>query len=82
MPRPTPTEPVKLMAAMPSDQTQQAFCSIFLKRTGTVGDKRYSRVGVVSVAWPVKPHELPGWIDRRLRELGLRAAPDAVQGLA
>lgn len=38
----------KLMAAMPSDQTQQAFCSIFLKRTGTVGDKRYSRVGVVS----------------------------------
>ena len=41
-----------------------------------------SRVGVVSVAWPVKPHELPGWIDRRLRERGLRAAPDAVQGLA
>ena len=41
-----------------------------------------SRVGVVSVAWPVKPHELPGWIDRRLRERGLRAAPDAVQGLS
>lgn len=41
-----------------------------------------SRRGVVSIAWALKPHELPGWIDRRLRERGLRAAPDAVQGLA
>ena len=41
-----------------------------------------SRRGVVSIAWPVKPHELPGWIDRRLRERGLRATPEAVQGLA
>ncbi|WP_372012390.1 DNA polymerase III subunit delta [Pseudoxanthomonas sp. 10H] len=41
-----------------------------------------SRRGVVSIAWAVKPHELPGWIERRLRERGLRATPDAVQGLA
>ena len=41
-----------------------------------------SRSGVVSIAWAMKPHELPGWIDRRLRERGLRAAPEAVQGLA
>ncbi len=41
-----------------------------------------SRCGVVSIAWALKPHELPGWIERRLRERGLRAAPDAVQGLA
>ena len=41
-----------------------------------------SRLGVVSVAWPLKPRELPGWIDRRLRERGLRATAEAVQGLA
>ena len=41
-----------------------------------------SRCGVVSIAWSLKPHELPGWIDRRLRERGLRATPEAVQGLA
>ena len=41
-----------------------------------------SRSGVGSIAWAMKPHELPGWIDRRLRERGLRAAPEAVQGLA
>lgn len=41
-----------------------------------------SRCGVTCIAWPVKPHELPGWIDRRLRSRGLRATPEAVQGLA
>src|SRR5690606_25756630 len=40
------------------------------------------RIGVVSVAWPVKPHELPEWIDRRLRARGLKADPAAVQRLA
>jgi DNA polymerase-3 subunit delta len=40
------------------------------------------RVGAVVVAWPVKPHELVGWIERRLRERGLRADHDAVQRLA
>jgi len=41
-----------------------------------------ARSGVVAIAWAVKPHELPAWIDRRLRERGLRATPEAVQGLA
>ncbi len=41
-----------------------------------------SKIGVVSIAWVLKPHELPGWIERRLRERGLRASPEAVQGLA
>ena len=26
-----------------------------------------SRIGVLSVAWAIKPHELPDWIERRLR---------------
>jgi len=41
-----------------------------------------SRVGVLSVAWAIKPHELPDWIERRLRQQGLRADPAAVQRLA
>ncbi len=41
-----------------------------------------SKRGAVSIAWALKPHELPGWIDRRLRERGLRATPEAAQGLA
>ncbi|MFC5568465.1 DNA polymerase III subunit delta [Lysobacter yangpyeongensis] len=41
-----------------------------------------ARVGLVAIAWPIKPHELPGWIESRLRSRGLRADRDAVQRLA
>lgn len=41
-----------------------------------------ARVGVVSVAWAIKPHELSDWIEKRLRGKGLRADPAAVQRLA
>ncbi|MFT3756585.1 MAG: DNA polymerase III subunit delta [Pseudoxanthomonas sp.] len=37
------------------------------------------RIGVVSVAWAIKPHELNGWVESRLRSRGLRADRDAVQ---
>lgn len=40
------------------------------------------RTGVVAVAWAIKPHELPDWIERRLRRHGLRAERDAVMLLA
>ncbi len=41
-----------------------------------------SQVGVIAIAWAIKPHELPGWIESRLRARGLRAERDAVQALA
>ena len=41
-----------------------------------------SQCGVVAVAWAIKPHELPDWIERRLRGHGLRAERDAVALLA
>jgi DNA polymerase-3 subunit delta len=41
-----------------------------------------SRIGVLSVAWAIKPHELGDWIERRLRAKGLRADPAAVQRLS
>jgi hypothetical protein len=37
-----------LMKAMPMDQTQKAFVSIYLKRGGTIDGKRHARVGVVT----------------------------------
>lgn len=39
------------------------------------------RTGVVCIAWPIKPHELPDWIERRLRSRGLKADRGAVQRL-
>ena len=41
-----------------------------------------ARVGHVVVAWAVKPHELPQWIEQRLRSRGVRADRDAVLRLA
>ena len=40
-----------------------------------------SRVGVISIAWAIKPHELAGWVETRLRTKGLNADRDAVQVL-
>jgi DNA polymerase-3 subunit delta len=40
-----------------------------------------SRIGVISVAWAIKPHELAGWVESRLRAKGLRADGGAVQVL-
>lgn len=41
-----------------------------------------ARAGHVAIAWPVKPHELAGWVGQRLRSRGVKATPDAVARLA
>jgi DNA polymerase-3 subunit delta len=41
-----------------------------------------ARVGAIAIAWSIKPHELSGWIESRLRAKGLRADRTAVQVLA
>lgn len=40
-----------------------------------------SRIGIISIAWAIKPHELAGWVESRLRMKGLSADRDAVQVL-
>ncbi len=40
-----------------------------------------AQVGHHVIAWAMKPHELPDWVERRLRTRGLRADRDAVQRL-
>ncbi|MFT3763086.1 MAG: DNA polymerase III subunit delta [Pseudoxanthomonas sp.] len=39
------------------------------------------RIGATAVAWAIKPHEMNGWVESRLRAKGLRAGRDAVQVL-
>lgn len=41
-----------------------------------------ARAGHIAIAWQIKPHELPEWIERRLRARGISAQRDAVQRLA
>ncbi len=41
-----------------------------------------ARVGHVAVAWPIKPHELQGWLSQRMRSRGIKAGADAVARLA
>lgn len=40
------------------------------------------RVGTAAVAWPLKAEELPGWINARMAERGLKATADATRLLA
>lgn len=41
-----------------------------------------ARSGHLAIAWAMKPHELPDWIERRLRARGVRAERDAIAQLA
>ncbi|MGO1069450.1 DNA polymerase III subunit delta [Lysobacter sp. CA199] len=52
------------------------------KQHGGKWSEAVGKLGHIAVAWAVKPHELPEWIERRLRARGLRADRDAVQSLA
>ena len=49
------------------------------RRHGGKWSEAIAAVGTVAVAWPVKPHELQGWLEARLRRHGVRADRDAVQ---
>lgn len=40
------------------------------------------RIGVVSIAWQIKPHQVAGWVQARLRSRGVQADRDAVALLA
>ncbi|TCZ89034.1 DNA polymerase III subunit delta [Lysobacter sp. N42] len=52
------------------------------RQHGGAWSEAIGRVGRVAIAWPVKPHELPGWIDRRLRARGFSPDRDAIAFLA
>jgi DNA polymerase-3 subunit delta len=52
------------------------------RQHGGAWSEAIGRIGRVAVAWPVKMHELPGWVERRLRSRGFSPDRDAVAFLA
>lgn len=66
----------------PQDVCLLVSCGEWSKQHGGKWSEAIGRVGRVAIAWQIKPHELPEWIERRLRARGLRADRDAVQSLA
>lgn len=40
--------------------------------------KTLDQIGAVIQTWPINPHELPRWIDQRMRAKGLKPTPDAI----
>jgi DNA polymerase-3 subunit delta len=66
----------------PADVTLLVTAGEWSRQHGGKWSEAIARVGQIAIAWPVKPHELPGWIESRLRSRGLKADRDAVQLLA
>ena len=69
-------------AAPPADVTLLVVAGDWSKAHAGKWSDAIARTGHAVIAWPVKPHELPGWIERRLRARGLRADREGVQLLA
>ncbi|MBX9403874.1 DNA polymerase III subunit delta [Lysobacter sp. BMK333-48F3] len=66
----------------PQDVSLLVTAGEWSKQHGGKWSEAIARIGHVAVAWAIKPHELPEWIERRLRARGLRAEREAVQSLA
>jgi DNA polymerase III subunit delta len=76
-------EIVKFCEAPPADVCLLVTCDDWSRnKHGGKWSEAIARIGRVAVAWAVKPHELAGWIEARLRSRGVRAGRDAVQRLA
>ena len=69
-------------ASPPSDITLLVTAGEWSRQHGGKWSDAIARIGSIAVAWPIKPHELPDWIESRLRSRGLRADRGAVQLLA
>ena len=66
----------------PSDVMLLVTCGDWSMKHGGKWSQAISQAGIVVTAWAIKPHELVGWIERRLRSKGVAASADAVQQLA
>ena len=66
----------------PPDVTLLVSAGEWSKKHGGKWSEAIGRVGHLVTFWAVKPHELPEWIEKRLRAKGLKADREAVQHLA
>lgn len=73
---------LEFCADPPPDVCLLVTCDDWSRKHGGKWSEAIARIGVVVTAWSIKPHELPDWIDKRLRSRGLSADRAAVQRLA
>jgi DNA polymerase-3 subunit delta len=66
----------------PPDVTLLVLAGAWSRQHGGKWSETISRIGHFVEVREVRAHELPNWLERRLRARGLRAAPGAVQLLA
>ena len=66
-------------AAPPPDICMLVTGGEWSRKHGGKWSEAIAAVGAIAVAWPVKPHELQGWVEARLRRHGVRAEAAAVQ---
>jgi len=66
-------------AAPPPDTCLLVTAGEWSRKHGGKWSEAVAAAGQVAVAWPVKPHELEGWLEARLRKRGVRADRDAVR---
>ena len=69
-------------AAPPPDVVLMVIAGEWSRAHAGKWSEAIARAGHVAIAWPVKPHELPGWLGQRMRSRGIRAGADAVARLA
>lgn len=66
----------------PSDVVLMVIANDWSRAHAGKWSEAIGRIGHSCIAWQVKPHELGGWIERRLRSRGLKPSPDAVARIA
>jgi DNA polymerase III subunit delta len=66
----------------PGDVCLLVTCGEWSQKHGGKWSQAIGQLGVIVNASPIRPHELPDWIERRLRGKGLKADRDAVLRLA
>ncbi len=65
----------------PADVVLMVVGGEWSRQHGGKWSEAVGRIGHQVVAWPIKPHELAGWIEARLHSRGVRADEGAVQRL-
>jgi DNA polymerase-3 subunit delta len=73
---------MQFAADPPPDVVLLVTCADWSNKHSGKWSEALAKIGHQVVAWQVKPHELPDWIEKRLRVRGLRADRNAVQRLA
>ena len=69
-------------AAPPSDITLLVVAGDWSKAHAGKWSDAIAKAGHMATFWPIKPHELPGWISQRMRSRGVKASHDAIASFA